>query len=111
MHHFAIKNKAMDDCNGAYWEDSLKYFDVQDYSVSFEDNIVTKEGNLFQRFLYQFWRGSRKLNNIIFSLTGVEFSKFSLLLNRVVFNLISRFGLYIITHGFSELPYNIILSL
>ncbi|MDA5554943.1 alpha-1,2-fucosyltransferase [Streptococcus thermophilus] len=98
----AIKNKAMHDCNGAYWEDSLKYFDVKDYSVSFENNIVKKEGNLFQRFLYQLWRGSRKLNSIIFSLTGVEFSKFSLLLNRVVFNLISGFGLYIITHGFSE---------
>ncbi len=98
----AIKNKSSSKSNGNYWEDSLSYFNVESYTVSYEENIIKKEGNFIQIALYQIWRLSRKFNNIMFRLTGVEFSDGSLKLNKFIFKLISKFGLYVITHGYSD---------
>ncbi|TDE67012.1 alpha-1,2-fucosyltransferase, partial [Streptococcus sp. KCJ4932] len=72
------------------------------YTVSYESDIIRKKGNIGQFILYQIWRLSRKFNNFIFSKTGVEFSDFSLSLNKFVFDFISKFGLYIMTHGYSS---------
>ena len=98
----AIKNKADSESNGDFWEDSLKYFNADSYTVSYESDIIRKKGNIVQFILYQIWRLSRKFNNFIFSKTGVEFSDFSLSLNKFVFDFISKFGLYIMTHGYSS---------
>lgn len=98
----AIKNKASSEFNGDFWEDSLKFFNVDSYTVSYETDIIRKKGSIAQVFLYQIWRLSRKFNNIMFRLTGVEFSDSSLKLNKFIFNLISKFGLYVITHGYSD---------
>ncbi|SNU07577.1 Glycosyl transferase family 11 [Streptococcus equinus] len=98
----AIKNKANSESNGEFWEDSLKYFDVDSYTVSYEADIVRKKGSIIQVLLYQIWRLSRKFNNIMFDKTGVEFSDFSLKINKIIFDFISKFGLYIMTHGYSN---------
>lgn len=38
----------------------------------------------------------------MFDKTGVEFSDFSLKINKIIFDFISKFGLYIMTHGYSN---------
>lgn len=98
----SIKNKSSCMKNGDYWEDSLQYFNVEPYEVTYEENVVLKYGSTLQKLLYYIWRLSRKLNSIIFKITKVEFSALSLWINKIIYKYISMHGMYFITHGYDS---------
>nr|WP_308623743.1 alpha-1,2-fucosyltransferase [uncultured Eisenbergiella sp.] len=98
----AIKNKAKSTNYGDYWEDSLSYFNIESYDVSFEKDIIGLKGNRVQNFDKYLWRICRKINTTIAEITGKEFTRRAIVQNDLIYKITAKHGVYYITHGFCD---------
>lgn len=96
----AIKDKSSNLQNGQFWEDSLQYFNVLPYKISMEKSIVKKYGNKVQIGCWILFRIGRKVNTLLSKHIEKEFSRRAIMQNEIIYSLISRYGVYYITHGF-----------